>query len=281
MKYVRFEHEGSVAIGRLDGSAVIPLVDDNHQPFRCLRKLIEMIVDGDPASRSTRPVPVAHVRLLAPIARPEKIFCIGLNYADHAAETKATVGEWPVVFSKFSSALIGPGDPIRLPAISQQIDFEAELVLVVGKGGRNIPRAAAGDHIFGYCCGNDVSARDWQKGRPGGQWLLGKTIDTFAPLGPAITTADEIGWPPQLDIRLRLNGHLMQDSNTRHFIFPPDILLAHLSQFCCLRPGDLIFTGTPSGVGFARTPPIFLKPGDIVAVEIEQLGELSNPVAAS
>jgi 2-keto-4-pentenoate hydratase/2-oxohepta-3-ene-1,7-dioic acid hydratase in catechol pathway len=159
--------------------------------------------------------------------------------------------------------------------------LEAELVVVMGRGGRNIPQSVAAEHVFGYCCGNDVSARDWQKGKPGGQWLLGKTFDSFAPFGPAIVSADEIGWPVELNIRSRLNQMTMQESNTKQFIFPIEFLIAHLSKFCTLRPGDLIFTGTPSGVGVARTPPIFLKPGDVVEVEIDRIGKLSNPVVAS
>ena len=280
MKFARIDFNGQSMIGRLDGNAIVPYVDADAQPIRCMRKFIEALTIGS-QPRASKPIPVAEVRFLHPVKRPEKIFCIGLNYSDHAAETGATVGDIPVVFSKFSSALISPGDQIQLPAISEKVDLEAELVAVIGKGGRNIPRAAAQEHIFGYCCGNDVSARDWQKGRPGGQWLLGKTFDTFAPMGPVIVTADEIGWPVELDVRSRLNGQIMQDSNTRNFIFAIDYLVAHLSQFCCLRAGDLIFTGTPGGVGAARTPPIFLRPGDIVEVEVAKLGCLSNPVVAS
>ncbi len=280
MKFARIDFNGQSMIGRLDGNAIVPYVDAEAQPIRCMRKFIEALTTGS-QPRASKPIPVAEVRFLHPVKRPEKIFCIGLNYSDHAAETGATVGDIPVVFSKFSSALISPGDQIQLPAISEKVDLEAELVVVIGKGGRNIPRAAAQEHIFGYCCGNDVSARDWQKGRPGGQWLLGKTFDTFAPMGPVIVTADEIGWPVELDVRSRLNGQIMQDSNTRNFIFAIDYLVAHLSQFCCLRAGDLIFTGTPGGVGAARTPPIFLRPGDIVEVEVAKLGCLSNPVVAS
>ncbi len=280
MKFARVEFDGKTMIGRLDGNAIVPFVEADGQPLRCMRKFIEGLTNGS-KPRTSKPIPAADVRFLHPVKRPEKIFCIGLNYSDHAAETGATVGEIPVVFSKFASALIAPGDQIQLPVISEKVDLEAELVVVIGKGGRNIPRAAAQEHIFGYCCGNDVSARDWQKGRPGGQWLLGKTFDTFAPMGPAIVTADEIGWPVELDIRSRLNGFVMQDSNTRNFIFPIDYLIAHLSQFCCLREGDLIFTGTPGGVGAARIPPIFLRPGDVVEVEVSRLGTLSNPVVAS
>ena len=218
---------------------------------------------------------------LAPINVPEKLICIGKNYADHATEFGGSVPDQPIVFSKFPSAIIGPGESIRLPTISDQVDFEAELVVVIGKPGRNIAAADALSHVFGYCCGNDISARDWQKGTPSRQWLLGKTFDTFAPLGPVVVTADELTSPQNLDIQLRLNGDVMQQSNTSKMIFPIPILIEHVSKFCTLTPGDLIFTGTPEGVGAARQPPIFLRDGDTVEVEIESLGVLANPVVAS
>jgi 2-keto-4-pentenoate hydratase/2-oxohepta-3-ene-1,7-dioic acid hydratase in catechol pathway len=279
MRFARFEANGQTMIGSLEGNAIQPQLEADAKPFMCMRKFIEAWSSAS-RPKSGRPVPISNGRFLHPVKRPEKIFCIGLNYSDHAAETGATVGDIPVVFSKFSSALLAPGDSIQLPTISDKVDFEAELVVVIGKGGRNIPREVAREHVFGYCCGNDVSARDWQKGKPGGQWLLGKTFDTFAPLGPCIVTADEIGWPVELNIRSRLNQHVLQDSNTNKLLFPIDFLVAHLSQFCCLRAGDLIFTGTPSGVGSARTPPLFLKPGDVVEIEIERIGTLANPVTA-
>jgi 2-keto-4-pentenoate hydratase/2-oxohepta-3-ene-1,7-dioic acid hydratase in catechol pathway len=280
MKLARAEYADRTLIGQVDGNAFLPFVDPSHEPLRCMRKYIESVLAENHAPLG-RPIPTSEVRWLHPIRRPEKIFCIGLNYSDHAAETGAQVGEFPVVFSKFSSALIGHREPIGLPELSSQVDLEAELVVVIGQGGRNIPREVAREHVFAFACGNDVSARDWQKGRPGGQWLLGKTIDTFAPLGPFLVTADEISWPVELDIQSRLNGHVMQQANTRNFIFPIEDLIAHLSRFCTLRPGDLIFTGTPAGVGAARVPPVFLKPGDVVEVEIERIGRLINPVVAS
>ena len=218
---------------------------------------------------------------LAPIPLPEKLICIGKNYADHATEFGGSVPDQPIVFSKFVSAIIGPGESIRLPAISDQVDFEAELVVVIGKPGRDIAASDALSHVFGYCCGNDISARDWQKGTPSRQWLLGKTFDTFAPLGPVVVTADEIDDPQNLNIQLRLNGDVMQHSNTGKMIFPIRTLIEHVSKFCTLVPGDLIYTGTPEGVGGARQPPVFLRDGDTVEVEIEELGVLANPVVAS
>lgn len=220
-------------------------------------------------------------RLLAPISNPEKIICIGTNYAEHAREMGGEPPSIPVVFNKFPTTIIGPGDDVMLPSISSKVDFEAELVVVIGRQGKQIPREKAMEYVFGYCCGNDISARDWQKEKPGGQWLLGKTFDTFAPLGPMIVTADEIADPHSLNIQLRLNGQTMQDSSTNQLIFSIDFLISHLSQFATLKPGDLIFTGTPPGVGAGRKPPLFLKPGDQLEVEIEGLGILKNQVVAA
>ena len=217
-------------------------------------------------------------QMLAPIGRPDKVICIGLNYRDHAVETGAAIPAEPVVFSKFASAIVGPDSDVVLPGVAQQVDYEAELVVVIGRRGKRVAAEEAFAYVAGFMCGNDVSARDWQKGRPGGQWLLGKTPDTFAPTGPWLVTADEIADPHQLNVRLRLNGETMQEGSTREFIFGIDRLIAHVSQLVTLEPGDLIFTGTPPGVGVARKPPVFLKPGDEVEVEIEGLGVLRNRV---
>jgi 2-keto-4-pentenoate hydratase/2-oxohepta-3-ene-1,7-dioic acid hydratase in catechol pathway len=184
------------------------------------------------------------------------------------------------VFSKFSSAVIGPEEPIRLPAVSSQVDYEAELVIVIGHGGYRIPRERALAAVAGYTNGHDVSARDWQIGRPGKQWLLGKTADTFAPVGPWLVTADEVGDPHDLAVTLRLNGETMQRGRTNELIFGVDELIAYISQLVTLSPGDLIFTGTPPGVGMGRKPPVWLKAGDAVEVECEGLGVLRNPVVA-
>lgn len=221
---------------------------------------------------------IDQVQLDAPIRNSEKLICIGKNYADHAREMGGDVPEIPVVFSKFASAINAPGAAVVLPDISEQVDFEAELVVVIGKQGRNVAADKAMEHVFGYCCGNDISARDWQKGKPGGQWLMGKTFDTFAPLGPAVVTADEVGDPHDLSIQLRLNGETMQSASTSDLIFRIDFLIEHVTKFFTLRPGDLIFTGTPSGVGAGRNPQLFLKAGDQLEVEIENLGVLANQV---
>ena len=221
------------------------------------------------------------LQLRPPVPTPEKIICIGLNYADHAAESGAEIPREPVVFNKFPTSLRGPGDAIELPTASDSVDYEAELVVVIGREAKNVTVDTAWDYIAGYTCGHDVSARDWQKDKPEGQWLLGKTFDSFAPLGPALVTRDEIADPHNLSISMRLNGEVMQQSNTQQLIFGVDHLIAYLSQVCTLRPGDLLFTGTPPGVGAARKPPVFLKPGDVAEVEIEGIGTLRNPVVAA
>jgi len=232
------------------------------------------------ALASGRAIAPQDVKLLAPVPRPEKIICAGLNYADHARETNAQPPAEPILFAKFPTAVAADGQPIVLPRQSTQVDYEAELVLVIGRGGRHIPESQAREHIAAYCCGNDVSARDWQLHKPGGQWLLGKSFDGFAPIGPALVTADEIDNPGDLPVRLRLNGRTMQDSSTRQLIFSVEQLVAYVSSVATLAPGDLIFTGTPPGVGMARKPPVFLQPGDVVEVEIPPLGVLRNPLVA-
>src|SRR5262245_60921837 len=222
--------------------------------------------------------PVASAKLLAPVPDPNKLICIGLNYKDHAAEGGVPIPREPVLFSKYATALIGHGEKIVLPAVSQKVDYEAELVIVVGRRGRHLKPETAAEYAAGFTIGHDVSARDWQLEKDGKQWMVGKTFDTFAPCGPHLVTADEVPNPHALPIKLRLNGTTMQNSNTQQMVFNTGYLLAYLSQVFTLEPGDLIYTGTPPGVGFARKPPVFLKGGDVVEVEIEGLGILRNPV---
>ncbi|TWU07950.1 fumarylacetoacetate hydrolase family protein [Stieleria varia] len=214
--------------------------------------------------------------LLPPVDSPGKVICIGLNYRDHAIETGAAIPDEPVVFSKFPSTIIGHGDSIELPSVSREVDYEAELVVVIGKSGKLIPAERAMEHVFGYTCGHDVSARDWQKGRPGGQWLLGKTFDTFAPIGPCIVTQTEVPDPNDLRVQMVLNGEIVQDSTTAQLIFDIPAIIEHVSKVVTLSPGDLIFTGTPPGVGAARNPPLFLKPGDVCSVIVQGIGTLTN-----
>ena len=216
-------------------------------------------------------------RLLAPVPRPGKLIAIGLNYRDHAAESNMPIPERPVVFSKFTTSVIAPNESIVLPPASGQVDYEAELAVVIGRRAKNVPRDRALDYVLGYTIINDVSARDLQFAD--GQWQRGKSCDTFAPMGEAIVTTDEVPDPHKLSIKLRLNGKTMQDSNTDQLIFGVPELIAFLSATITLEPGDVIATGTPSGVGFARKPPVFLKHGDVVEVEVERLGVLRSPVS--
>ena len=218
-------------------------------------------------------------KLLAPLA-PTNIMCIGLNYKKHAAESNLPPPPHPVLFIKNTASVQNPGDPIELPVKlpSNSVDYECELGVVIGKACKNATKANALDYVLGYTCGNDVSARDWQRDGGGGQWCQGKGFDTFCPLGPVLVTRDEIPNPNKLRIRTILNGATMQDWNTDDMIFDVPTLIEFLSSSKTLVPGTLILTGTPHGVGFARKPPVFLKVGDSVSIEIEKIGTLTNPV---
>ena len=211
-----------------------------------------------------------------PIERPGKIVCVGMNYRDHAEEAGMAVPERPVLFAKWPNALIGPGQPIALPPHSRQIDYEAELGIVVGRRARSVSASDALAFVRGYVCLNDVTARDLQFSD--GQWTRSKSFDTFCPVGPRLVAAEEIPDPQRLAIRCIVNGEVLQDSSTEHMVFPVSELVAFISESVTLEPGDLIATGTPAGVGFARKPPIFLQAGDEVSVEIEGVGTLTNPV---
>lgn len=237
-------------------------------------------IDGDifgPHIVTNRPAMVD--RLLAPVV-PPAILCIGLNYRAHAVETGSKIPEYPVLFMKSPGALTDPGAPIVLPRVlaSNSVDYEGELVVVIGKRAKNVSRAEALHHILGYTIGNDVSARDWQKDYGSGQFCRGKTFDSFAPLGPCITTTDEIPDASKLRMVTMLNGQVMQDSGVADLIFDVPGLVSFLSGSTTLLPGTVIFTGTPSGVGAARKPPVFLKAGDVVEITVDGIGTLSNPV---
>lgn len=283
MKLISFRNATEQRAGLLTDRGLVDLHDADSNLPKCMKRLIRAWESHratvQHAEKHAEAFDPTTVDIVAPIPQPDKVICIGLNYADHAAETGAEIPSEPVVFNKFPQTIIAHGETILLPPNSSQVDYEAELVVIIGKAAKNVSRADAMSHVFGYSCGHDVSARDWQKGRPGGQWLLGKTFDTFAPLGPAIVTADEIDAPGELDICLRLNGVTMQQSNTRQLIFGIEQLIEHLSSVVTLVPGDVIFTGTPPGVGAARKPPVFLKNGDTVEVEIQGVGLLVNHVA--
>ncbi len=282
MRFVTLQREGYAEPGVLLGGELIGIGGAGFD------SLLSVIAGGADAMDRVRrwlknpppgePFDPAKTRLPAPVPRPPKIVCIGLNYSDHAAESNLPIPETPTVFAKFQTAVIGHRHPIVLPKSSAKPDYEAEFAVVIGKGGRHIPEERWREHVFGYTIANDVSARDFQMATT--QWMIGKTFDTFAPIGPAIVTADEIEDPHKLEISLTLSGEVLQSSNTRHLIFGVPKLIAYLSSVFTLEPGDIISTGTPAGVGFARKPPRWLKPGDEVVVRVEGLGELVNPVVA-
>ena len=287
MKFVAFKHRQdaeSYRVGILQpGEAIADFTglisDGDLCPVEVLDcyDLSTGITDRINAELRNLPVVgLASVHLSSPIPRPGKIICIGLNYRDHAEESGMAIPTSPIIFSKFGTCVIGSGETVRIPPGSTQVDYEAELAVVIGRTAKNVSRSDAMDHVFGYTNFNDVSARDFQFAD--GQWQRGKSCDTFAPMGPAVVTADEILDPHDLNIRFRLNGETLQDSNTCQLIFKTPELIEFLSRVITLEPGDVIATGTPPGVGFARKPPIFMKPGDVAEVEIEGLGSLSNPI---
>ncbi|HVP56603.1 MAG TPA: fumarylacetoacetate hydrolase family protein [bacterium] len=243
-----------------------------------LAELHDRLLDASWAgARSPLPdgIPLARVRLLAPVPRPPKIICIGLNYRDHAEEQGAVLPRVPLLFAKAPTAVIGPGASIVIPAGSTRVDYEGELAAVIGRRLKRAGPDEAREGIFGYCCMNDVSEREIQKERV---WMRAKSIDTFAPLGPWIVAADQVGDPLGLGLTTKLNSQVMQSGSTRNLIFSPAELVVFITKFITLEPGDIISTGTPSGVGVFRKPPVFMKAGDTVDVTIEGIGTLSNPV---
>ncbi|MGE5228026.1 MAG: fumarylacetoacetate hydrolase family protein [Planctomycetaceae bacterium] len=262
MRLVSFER----GFGRLEGDDVVPMGPD----------VVAYLATGEASDGAA--VPLADVRLRAPVPRPGKVICAGLNYRDHAIESGLPIPEVPVLFPKFANSVIGPGEAIVLPPETSEPDYEAELGVVIGRTARRVDVADALSYVAGYTCMNDVSARDLQNRTS--QWMLGKAIDTFLPCGPWLVTADEVPDPRSLAIRLRLNGAELQSSTTAEMVFGVDELVAFVSRTCTLEPGDLIATGTPPGVGFARTPPVWLSDGDVVEVEIDGVGTLWNPVRA-
>jgi len=263
------------------GEPRVGYVEDDHVTPLGGSSMLEYVEHGRSTDRQPggKAVALGEVRLHAPISRPEKIVAIGLNYEDHAAETGAEIPEKPVVFTKYPNTIVGPGEPIRIPPIAEQIDYEAELAVVIGRTARNVPESEALESVFGYANANDVSARDLQFSE-GGQWTRSKSLDTFMPLGPFIVTRDEVPDPQSLSIRAILNGEVVQDGTTSKMIFSVAELVAFLSTGMTLVPGDVIITGTPPGVGMARDPQLWMKPGDEVSIEIEGLGTLTNPVEA-
>lgn len=282
MKLATFTAGGPAELGAVVGDRVVPLNRALPQLPRDMIGLIQAWPEAEAAVRAAadaaaESLPLDQVRLLAPIRRPGKIMAIGLNYADHIAESQMAAPEHQVWFSKASTAANGPFDPIEVPRVSQALDYEAEMVAVIGSGGRHVSRAEAPKVVFGYCVGNDATERAWQHRTP--QWVVGKSFDTHAPFGPWITTADEVPDPHGLSIRCLVNGEVRQDSNTRHLVFDVWDQIEHLSQAMTLEAGDLLFTGTPGGIGAAMKPMRFLKAGDRVRIEIEGLGAIENPCA--
>lgn len=283
MKLATFTAGNAPELGIVEGERVICLSRAAPQLAHDMVDLIarwhevERDVRGL-AQAASRVVALKDVHLNAPIPRPGKILAIGLNYADHIEETKQPKPEHQIWFSKMPTSVNGPFDRVVISSVGENVDYEAELVVVIGKKGRNVSKEAATSFVFGYCCGNDITERAWQFRTS--QWILGKSFDTHAPIGPWITTADEAGDPHALGIRCFVNGEKRQDSNTKNLVFNVWDQIAHLSKVMTLEPGDLVFTGTPGGVGAAMRPPKFLKSGDHVRVEIDRLGAIEASCAA-
>jgi ureidoglycolate lyase len=274
MKLVTFSYaDDAPRLGVVEGERIIPVVGVAADMIDLIARWGEVVGKARDIAKAGRDaVELKRAHLFAPVPRPGKIMAIGMNYADHVKEMGREPPTTQVWFSKATTATNGPYDPIQIPKVSEAVDWEAEMVVIIGKRGRHIAKEKTREHIFGYACGNDVSARDWQNRTP--QWILGKSFDTHAPFGPWITTPDEVGDPHTLGIRCIVNGETRQNSNTRNLVFNVWDQIAHLSQVMTLEPGDIIYTGTPGGVGMGMKPPVFLKPGDRVRVEIDKLGAL-------
>jgi 2-keto-4-pentenoate hydratase/2-oxohepta-3-ene-1,7-dioic acid hydratase in catechol pathway len=282
MRLVNFKKENRIEFGiERDGlvrSLAIAGYKSDAEFFAAGAKALEAARELA-ARTNAEQVRLQDVQLLAPVLKPGKILCVGLNYRDHAIESNMAIPEVPTIFLKLPNAVTGPGAEIVLPRNSTQPDCEAELAVVIGHGGRNIQREDWKQHVLGYTILNDVSARDVQLATS--QWTLGKSFDTFAPIGPAIVTADEIDDPHTLDIQLSIDGEVLQHSNTRHLIFKIPDLIAHISSVIPLEPGDVISTGTPAGVGLGRSPQRWLKPGEEIVIKIDRIGELRNRTVAA
>ena len=280
MKLCTFSHGRSKRVGVVDGDSILDLAAAAPALPREMLGFLEAGRDALTAARAALAkgprVPLAEARLEAPIARPPKFLAVGLNYADHVAESGLETPKLPMIFNKQSTCVVGPHDPVHVPRASHVVDYEGELGFVIGRRCRHVSREAAADVIAGYLVVNDVTVRDWQFRVP--TWTMGKSFDTHGPIGPWIVTADELADPHQLRLRTWVNGELLQESNTKQLIFDCFALVEHLSTAFTLEPGDIIATGTPSGVGIVRKPPVLLKAGDVVRVEIDGIGAIENPV---
>lgn len=280
-------------IGALSGAQVIDLAAAHEaktgEAAQFPKSMIALLTAGDAGLEMARAAlafageeeafatSVSEITFLPPVVKPGKVLALGRNYAAHAKEGNAKVPDYPMVFNKTATSLIGAGQSIVIPAVCKKVDYEGELAVIIGKGCRNVSEEEALDYVAGYAVGNDVSARDWQ--RRTSQFAVGKMVDTFGPLGPALVTSDEVADVQKLAIRTWVNGQLKQNSDTSYMIFSVAFTISYISQISTLEPGDVIFTGTPEGVGFAQKPPLFLKAGDEVTIEIESIGRLSNPVS--
>jgi acylpyruvate hydrolase len=284
MKLMTLEKGASASLGLVEGDTVLDLAAAQIAVPKDLRSLmalgpgaLQAIKDGAAQAPASARYPVSSVKAMLPIARPPKFICVGLNYALHAKEGGHPIPTYPSFFLRVPTSLTAPGAPVIRPKCSIQLDYECELTIVIGRGGRHIPEAKALDHVFGYTLFNDVSVRDFQ--RKTTQWTPGKNFDSTGPLGPWVVTPDELpSGASGLRIQTRVNGEVMQDSNTSDMIFSTANIIATLSEFMTLEPGDIIATGTPSGVAHARKPPTWMKAGDTVEVELEGIGVLSNPI---
>ncbi|XP_072177340.1 oxaloacetate tautomerase fahd2, mitochondrial-like isoform X1 [Diadema setosum] len=287
MRFVQFEESGKCRLGvevKPGGDLVDLSGSDESMPNTMvqflnggenLMKKAESII----GSATSRVVKRESVKLLSPITNPQKVICIGMNYVDHCTEQNQPIPTEPIIFSKFASSIVGPEDDVCYPDITEALDWEVELTVVIGKGGKKIKETEAMEHVFGYTVAHDVSARDWQMYKNGKQWLLGKTMDCFCPLGPAVVTKDALSDPHKLGIRCRVNGETMQDSSTDQLVFQTPALVEFISRFVTLTPGDIILTGTPPGVGVFKKPtPVYLKRGDIVECEIDEIGTIRNRI---
>ncbi len=299
MKLLTFVEDGEYRLGVATASGVIDVaaaaallpsvgdvptdvhavIEGGNDAVGLLSALVDAVsADASVASRVAR---VEDELTYGPcVTRPNKIICVGLNYRKHAEETNAPIPQYPILFNKFNNTLTGKGHDVPLPRVSNEVDYEAELVIVIGKTAKYVDKASALDYVFGYCNVNDLSARDLQLRTP--QWLLGKSCDKFSPLGPYLVTADEVGDPNALDIKCVVNGEVRQHSNTSDMIFHCDEIVSYISQHMTLVPGDIILTGTPEGVVLGLPPEqrVYLQPGDVVTIEIEKLGSLTNKMVA-
>ena len=286
MKFVNFYSRNNIHLGLKTDQGIVDISNETSKNDSIKNYSIEQVIRSwegiqpffeELIANHAETIPEESVRFAPIICHPEKILCVGLNYQSHIKESKMEVPKFPVIFSKFSNALAAHKESITLPASAQKFDYEAELVIVIGKEGKNIAKEDALSYVFGYTIGNDLSARDLQMRTS--QWLIGKSCDGFAPIGPYLVTTDEIN-PDHLDICCEVNGKIRQQSNTKHMIFDCADIISYISNFMTLKPGDIIFTGTPEGVilGYPETEQVWLKSGDRIRISIENLGTLSNTI---